>query len=113
MIHQVGPDGGVQIHFKSDLEFGTDAIHARHQHRVGVFEFVHHEQSAKTTDLAQHAASEGFVREILDPLLGAVGAADIDSGVGVGHGFGCGLLRHGEGFLFEEAARRDEPEAEF
>src|SRR5450755_2986153 len=36
------------------------------------------------------------MRQVLDALLGAVGAADVHTGVGVGHGrrAGCGSLGH-------------------
>ena len=42
------------------------------------------EQAAEAANLAQHSLGEGFMGEILDALLGAVGAIDVYARIGVG-----------------------------
>ena len=62
-----------------------------------VLGLIHREESAKPANFTQHAAGKGLVSQILDALLGAVGAIDIHTGVSVGDrcGGGCGVLGHG------------------
>ena len=84
VVHQVGAHGGMQAHLEGNLELRPHPIHARDQHRIHVLGFVHREQAAKAANFAEHAAGKGLVRQILDALLGAVGAVDIHTGVGVG-----------------------------
>ena len=74
----------MQAHVEGDLQLRSHAIHARDQHRVHVLGLVDREEAAKAANLAEHAAGKGLVRQILDALLGAVGAVDIHAGVGVG-----------------------------
>ena len=49
-------------------------------------------QPAEAADLAQNAAVEGLVGQVLDALLGAVGALDVHAGIGVGDGAVFGRL---------------------
>ena len=42
----------------------------------------------------KHIAVKGLLRQVLDALLGAVAAGDVDAGVGVGDGFGFGFFGH-------------------
>ena len=59
------------------------------------FCFVDGEQAAKAADFAQHAAGKGLVGQILDPLLGAIGAVNIYTGIGVGDSALRGIVGHG------------------
>ncbi len=102
MIHQVAADRGVQTHLKRDLQLGADAIHTRNQHWIGVFCLVHGEQPAKAPNFAEHAARESLMRQVLDALLGAVGAADVYAGIGVGDRCRAGRGSLGHRFLFRE-----------
>ncbi len=86
VVHQIRADGVMHLHLEGDFQLGANAVHARDQHRIEILRLVNSEQAAKPADFAEHAAGEGFVGEVLDPLLGAVGAVDIDAGVGVGDG---------------------------
>ena len=54
---------------------------------------------AEAADSAQNVAVEGLLRQKLDAFLGAVATADVNAGIGVGHGFRLGFLCHGEDFL--------------
>ena len=92
VVHQVGADGVVQLHLKRQLQLGAYAVHAGDQHRVGILLLVDGKQPAKAANLAQHAAVEGLVGQILDALLGAIGALDVNTGVGVGDAAGLGSL---------------------
>ena len=62
------------------------------------------EQAAEAADLAQDAAIEGLMGEILDALLGAIGALNIDAGVGVSDGAGFSRLCQGLEFHPEGAS---------
>ena len=83
VVHQIGADRRVQVHLKRDLQLRAHSVHTRDQHRVGVLRLIHRKQSAEAANFAQHAASEGFVSQVLDALLGAVRAADVNPGIGV------------------------------
>src|ERR1019366_531227 len=105
VVHQVGADGVVQVHFKGDLQLGTDPVHAGNQNRVRVLFLVDGEEPAKAANLAQHSAIEGLVGEILDALLGAIGALDVYASVGVSNGSGfCRLLCQVSGSSSEGAS---------
>src|SRR6266404_4953995 len=93
VVHQVGADGVVHVHFKGEFQLGTDAVHARNQHRIGILGLVHGEQSAKAANFAEHALGESLVGKILDTLLGAVCLVNIDPGVSVSDGL-WGILGH-------------------
>ena len=101
MIHQVGAHGVMDFHFKSDLKFGAHAIHAGDQHGVQVL-LIHRKQAAETSNLAQHTFGESFMGEILDALLGLVGAIDVHASIGIGYGGGLrlGILGHGNQSLY-------------
>ena len=101
VVHQVSAHGGMQAHREGNLELRSYAIHAGDKHRVQVLGLVHREEAAKPANFAEHAAGKGFVRQILNALLGAVGAVYIHTGVGVGDGraSGRGVLGHGCFFL--------------
>ncbi len=95
VIDQVGADGVVDVHLEGDLQLGAHAVHARDQNRVHPLRLVHGEQAAEAADFAQYAAGESLVGEILDPLLGAVGAVNVHAGIGVGDGGLRGIMGHG------------------
>jgi hypothetical protein len=88
VIYQISADGVVNIHLEGKLELGADAIHARNQHRIQVLGFVHRKQATKAADFAEHAFGKRLMRQVLDPLLGAIGFVYVDARVGVGDGFG-------------------------
>src|SRR5215472_12620569 len=93
MVHQVGADGMMQAHFEGELELGANAIHARNQHRIAIFLLVDRKQPPEAANLAKHPAIEGFVRQVLDALFGAIGAVNVNTGIGVGDRAGlCRLL---------------------
>ena len=96
MVHQVRAYRGVQVHLKRNLQLRPNAVHTRDQNRIGVLGLVDGEQPAKAANLAQHTLGESLVRQILDPLLGAVGAVNVHAGIGVGNRrrAGCGSLGH-------------------
>ena len=64
---------------------------------------VDRKQPAEAADLAEHAAVESLVRQILDALLGAIGALDVDAGIGVGNGARFCLLSQELGSVSEGA----------
>src|SRR6202035_1704273 len=70
---------------KSDFQLGANPIHTGNQHWVDILRLIDRKQSAEAADLAEYASGEGFVGEVFNPLLGAVGAIDIDTGVGVSY----------------------------
>src|SRR5439155_27349882 len=106
VIHQVGAHGVMDFHFKSDLKFGAHAIHAGDQHGVQVL-LIHRKQAAETSNLAQHTFGESFMGEILDALLGLVGAIDVHASIGIGYGGGLrlGILGHGNQSLYYIAGK--------
>src|SRR5262249_14711167 len=84
VIDQIAAHGVVHVHHEGDFELGADAVHARDQNRLAELLAVDGEHTAKAADLADHAFSERAMGKILDALLGAVGAVDVHSAVGVG-----------------------------
>ena len=100
MVDEVGADGVVDSQFEGDFELGADTVCTGDEDRLLVLEGVELEEAAKATDFAQHVAVEGALGEVLDALLGAVAAGNVDSGIGVGDwlflSFGL-LLRFGQG----------------
>ena len=82
VIDQVRSDGVVDLHFEGDFEFSADAIDARDENGIEIF-LVYRKQAAEPADLAEHAARKSLVREVLDPLLGSIGAIDVDACIGV------------------------------
>ena len=73
----------VQVHHKGQLELGADAIYAGDQDRIAKLFLVDGEHSAKAANLAYHAGSKRPVGQILDALLGPVGAVNINAAVSV------------------------------
>src|SRR5205807_6222297 len=100
VVDQVGAHGGVQLHFKGHLQFGSDSVDAGDQHGVRVLGFVDGKEGAEAANFAEHSASEGLVRQVLNALLGAVGPADVNPGIGVGDRGGAGGWSLGHGFVF-------------
>src|SRR6266480_4615111 len=84
MVDQIAAHGMVNVHLEGDFELCSDAIDARDQHRIKIFLGVDRKQATEPADLAQYAAGEGFMGEILDSLFGAVSAVDVYAGVGIG-----------------------------
>ncbi len=82
MIDEILADRVMPIQGKGEFQFGADTIDARDENGIEIF-FVYGKQAAEPADLAEHAASERLVREILDPLLGSIGAINVDACVGV------------------------------
>ena len=91
----------MQAHREGNLELRSYTIYAGDKYRVHVLGLVDREEAAEPADFAEHAAGKGLVRQILDALLGTVGAVDIHAGVGIGSGCasGCGILGHRYFFL--------------
>jgi len=75
----------VQLHLEGNFQLGADAIHARNQHRVGIFLFIDGEQAAEAADFAQNTLGKSLMGEILDALLGLIATVNIHTGVGVGN----------------------------
>ncbi len=84
VIYQVCADRGMQVHLERDLQLCADPVDARNQHRIRVLNSINGEQTSKATNFAQYSFSEGLVGEILDALLGAIGAADVHPGICIG-----------------------------
>ena len=78
----------MDLHFECQLQLGAHAVNARNQDGIHIFRFVHSKQPAEAANFAEHAFGEGFMREVLDALLGTIGLVDVDARVGVGDGFG-------------------------
>src|ERR1700735_3821703 len=97
MVHQISANGGMQPHFESNPELSSHAIDARHQDGVHVLGLIDREEPAKPSNFTKHAASKSLVCQILDALLGAVGAVNLHACVSVGDGCGsgCRVLGHG------------------
>src|SRR6266853_59919 len=86
----------MQAHLEGNLKLGSDTVDARYQHWIDVFGLVHGKKTAKASNFAEHAARKSFVGQVLDALLGAVGAVNIYASVGVGDRCGGGgVLGHG------------------
>jgi len=71
-------------------------------------------EATETADLAEHLLAKGPLGEVFDPLLGAVAAGDVDSGVGIGYRTGCcsgvwlcaaGSFRQGESVVAESGTQ--------
>ena len=95
VVHQVATHGVMHLHLKGDFQLRAHAVHTGNKHGVEVF-LVHGKQAPETANLAQHTPGEGLVGEVLDSLLGLVGAVDVDAGIGVGDrvALGVGVLSH-------------------
>jgi len=94
MIDQASAHRVMQVHLEGDPQLGAHTINARDQHRVLVLLLVEREHPAEAADIAEYALGISLMGEVLDPLLGAVGAFDVHTGVGVGYdAIGVRLVR--------------------
>jgi len=94
VIDQVGADGVVDVHLEGDFQFGAHAVYARDQDGIHPLRLVHGKQAAETANFAEDAAGKCLVGEILDPLLGAIGAVNVYASVGVGDSGFRGIMGH-------------------
>ncbi len=75
------------LHFEGELQLGADAIDAGDQDRVGEFLSCRLENRPPNPPISLRTPLvEGLMREVLDALFGAIGAVDVDAGVGVSDG---------------------------
>src|SRR6185369_3901025 len=86
VVDEVSADALMKIHLEGEFELRPNAVNAGDENRIAELLLVDREKSAKSADLAQHASVESAVSKILDALLGAVSAFDIDAGIGVSEG---------------------------
>ena len=93
VVDEVLADGVVDAELEGDLELGADAVGAGDEDGVGELLEVEREEAAEAADLAEDLAVEGLAGEHLDALLAAIGAGDVDAGVGVGDGLFCRPLQ--------------------
>src|SRR5215472_9479622 len=95
MVDQVRTNRVVDFHLKSNLELRSNPVDAGNKDRIKIFA-IDGVQPAESADLAEYPFGEGFMRQILDALLGFVGAVDIDAGIDVGDGcaFRYGIFSH-------------------
>jgi len=73
VVDEVGADGLVEAEFEGDLELGADAVSRTDEDGVFPALQVESKEAAEAADAAQHITIEGFLREVLDAILGAVG----------------------------------------
>ena len=109
MVHQVHAHRVVHSQLEGQLQLGPHSVRRAHQDGILKALQVQPEERAKASYTAQYIAVEGLLRQVFDPLLGQVAAADIHAGVGIGYGFGFVLgfrfvfglqiVRHCGGFL--------------
>ena len=83
VVHQVAAHGVVQLHHEGHFEFCANPVHAGNQHRLAELLFINCKQAAEAADLAYNSAGEGAVGQILDALLGPVGAVYVNAAIGV------------------------------
>jgi hypothetical protein len=79
----------VNLHIEGHFQFRAHAIDARYENRIQV-RFRDRKKTPKSPDLAEHALSEGLVSQVLDALLGSIGAINVNASVGVRDGGGLG-----------------------
>ena len=86
----------MQPHFEGDFQFRSHTVHTGHQDGIKILRFINSEETTEAANLAEHAPGEGFVRQVLDALLGPVGAVDVHPRVSVGdrRSSGSGFLGH-------------------
>ena len=90
MVHEIGPDRSVLVHRKGDLEFGSYAIRARHEHRVAR-QAREREEAGECADILQDAGVERGPGQPLDLFLGPVRRVNRHTRVRVS--------RHGPGII--------------
>src|SRR6185312_7838345 len=86
VIHQIAAHRVVQVHHESKFQFCADAIHAGDQHRLAKLLLVDGIHAAEAADLAHHSFGKGAMGQVLDALLGTVGAINVDAAVGISNG---------------------------
>jgi len=99
VVDEVLADGVVDVELEGDFEFGADAVAGGDEDGVGVLLEVEREEAAKAADLGEDVLVEGLAGEHLDALLAALGAGDVDAGIGVGDGFFAGGFGGGLGWF--------------
>jgi hypothetical protein len=83
----------VQVHLESDLQLRAHSVNTADKYGIKVLLFVNGKEAAEAAYVAEDAFIEGAVRQVLNALLGSVGALDVNAGVGVGNGLvGCYLF---------------------
>ena len=90
MADKVGGDARVAVHRKGDLEFGSYAIRARHEHRVAR-QAREREEAGECADILQDAGVERGPGQPLDLFLGPVRRVNRHTRVRVS--------RHGPGII--------------
>ena len=84
VIHYVNSDGRVPVEREGDFQFGSHAVHARHQHSVAR-ESSEGEKAPKRPELSQHTRAESLASESFDSGFGAACGIDIDARISVAH----------------------------
>jgi hypothetical protein len=85
MIDQIATNRVVQVHLEGDLQLGAYAVNTADKHGIQVFLFVYGKESAKATNVAKDTLVECAVRQVLNALLGPVGAFNVYTSIGVGN----------------------------
>ena len=83
--HQVDADGVVPAQLLGQLELGTDAVGAGHQHRLAVLA-GQVEQRAKPAQSAHHFRTEAALDQRFDALHQGIASVDVDTSITVGEG---------------------------
>src|SRR5260221_9383457 len=65
------------------FQLGSSAIHALNEAGLQEYVLVNGKHAAEAADLAHHSTGEGAVGQVLDALLGAIGAANVNTAIGV------------------------------
>ena len=76
------------VHEERDLEFGPDAVGARHEHRILVAIRLESEQASEAAQIGHHFRAKGRPHMRLDPLDEFIAGIDIDSGITIGSHWG-------------------------
>src|ERR1700730_10950017 len=87
MVHEIGANGVVSIQSKRDLQFRSDAIDARDQHRLVHAGKVRREEPAEAADSPKNFGTVRAFNAVLDAALYQVAEFDVDAGEGVSLGF--------------------------
>ena len=85
VVDEIGPDGVVASRHEGHLQFRSDAIDARDEHRILIPIAVETEQAAERADVREHARRERRSRERPDAADDFVAGVDVDAGVFVFH----------------------------
>ena len=87
MIHEIGPDGVVPIHGKSDFQFRADTIDACHQNWRTDTAKIRSKQSSEPADRAKHLRAMRGANEPVNAALESISEINIDAGSGVSFSF--------------------------